>query len=462
MGRSSRRKADRRAHPARGSRPPPPPVEAVDEAAMVEVARATKGPDLSLGAAFVFGYAQMAQAINANRAPDWYDRMDALDLVFLGEVTPEEPAEEASFANARDAWLAILRASPASGALDDLIDAMVETSKSTGLPIDDPDLLMRLGAALAEVPSCLVALDPGLHPRACLAGHRSLVGPAPVELGAVPDDGLSRVAAFKAALVPGLPNDGTIGDALREGMTVAGELEMLSEPVLMVGALHAALSDDDRLAVSDLMSRALAWAEGLDPASPLVPVLDTIFSGAERGEDLDTVLARVLARPELEAVAPPSDRAFHSKVGVAASRAALGRPGTTTLLTADGELVRLSGTAAAIIHAQQRAFDERFGSEHAVDAPLFFDAHADEPTSVDPDAMVEAVRQMLGGVGISDQGRWVYEATGLMPPPAGHLDDAERQGEIEEARAEWMADSGCDKDEADAMWAKDCARMGEV
>ncbi|MGH9066881.1 MAG: hypothetical protein ACRD0J_05260 [Acidimicrobiales bacterium] len=463
MGRASRHKQDRRdGHRRRPATPAPDPVAAPDEAALLEVVRAIDGPDLSLGAALVFGLTEVSEAIKADRAPEWFDRLDVLDILFLGAIVPEIPDQEHAFANARDAWLGALRDSSSAGALDDLVEAMVGVSETTGLALDDPEVCLALGVALAEVPSCLVPLDHGLSPRAVLAGHRAIVGPAPVELGPLPEEGLAKLASFKGSLSVGLANDGSLGDAFREGMAMLKAADALGDPMLAVAAFHLALTDDEHTSMAEVVAVTPDWSDGLDPDSALTAVVDTIWAAAEAGEDLDSVMARVLARPELAEAARPSDRVFHARAGWAAARAALARPGTTRVRMGDGDLLAVGATTAAVLRSEQRAKEALLGRPMLPHDHLLFDTEAGSLADLDPADLEDDIEAMLDAIGASDQASYVYQTTGLLPPPGGKVTMAERQAEIDAARKAWMADAGYEQDEADEIWAEDCARMNEA
>ncbi|MGH9073056.1 MAG: hypothetical protein ACRDZQ_02895 [Acidimicrobiales bacterium] len=74
--------------------------------------------------------------------------------------------------------------------------------------------------------------------------------------------------------------------------------------------------------------------------------------------------------------------------------------------------------------------------------------------------MIEAIEELLGDLTISEQGRWVYEATELLP--RGLVRRCRAPGRDRGDPGRVMTATGTHQGETDAIWAQDCARMGAV
>jgi hypothetical protein len=79
------------------------------EAAIARLVRANLPGKVSLAGAYALGYAALGMAQQEGEEPDWYHELDPLDTLFLGTVWPQGFRDGYEFANARSAWLRLLR-----------------------------------------------------------------------------------------------------------------------------------------------------------------------------------------------------------------------------------------------------------------------------------------------------------------------------------------------------------------
>ena len=201
-----------------------------------------------------------------------------------------------------------------------------------------------------------------------------------------------------------MPNDGTAADALREGlrMLASAGLDVHGDPAVLLPALYAGLVAGGHEDLSDAGERAVAWALGLSEDSPLVPVTDVLLVAPQRGLDLDTALRHLFGIP-----------AFSERAGGRPPVAQLtwnrpDRPGLRTRSPAGhqprSKVIRLGQDGAAMIEAQRRFFEEKFGRPPGPDDPLFFDPDADEPQPMSLPGVETATVSMLEAAGISRHG----------------------------------------------------------
>ena len=186
------------------------------------------GGALSVAQALVVGSALVAANNPRDDAPEWFrDGWDAMDLVTAGMHPMLLPCSESRFSAVRDTWLDRLRAEPFWGAVTDMLENLLQISHDIDRPVDDPDVVMALAAALVDVPSCMQAIPNRLRPE-----ELTVVRPS--------SEGVGRAVVREAiALRPGirvLTHDGEVmglddraASRLRE--LAEGRAEMLGRPL---------------------------------------------------------------------------------------------------------------------------------------------------------------------------------------------------------------------------------------
>ena len=280
-----------------------------------------------------------------------------------------------------------------------------------------------------------------LLPDRALEGARLAYGPA--EDSALPDppqDAAGRVAQLWAATEVGLPNDGTAADALREGlqMLASAGLDVHGDPAVLLPALYAGLVASDHEDLSDAGERAVAWALGLSEDSPLVPVTDVLLLAPQRGLDVDTALCHLFGIPAFSEQVQAEDRQWHSSPGTALIGLAF-ELGHQQVINREGKVIQLGQDGAAMIEAQRRFFEEKFGRPPGPDDPLFFDPDADEPQPMSLPGVETATVSMLEAAGISPAWIYAYQHTdGLLPRTDGSFTSERDSAEWHEAVDRYM------------------------
>lgn len=157
---------------------------------------------------------------------------------------------------------------------------------------------------------------------------------------------------------------------------------------------------------------------------------DVLLLAPERGLDADTTLSHLFGIPAFSERVRAGDRRWHSSPGAALTDLAfeLGHP---QVVTRDGKAVRLDQGGIAMLHAQSRHFEEKFGRPPGPADPLFFDPDADEPQTASLTGVENETVAMLEAAGISPAWIYAYQHTdGLLPRPDGSF-NSERDS------AEW-------------------------
>jgi hypothetical protein len=263
------------------------------EAALVRLVRGNPPGKVSLAGAYALGYAALGVAQQESDEPQWYHELDPLDTLFLGTAWPQGFRDGYEFANARTAWLRLLRGTVHWQGIERFIRAVLAASEEHDLPVDEGELMLLLAGRLEEAGLDQRKLPRGLLADRALSGARLAYGPADdVRLPDPPPDAGERVAGLWAATGTGLPGDGTAVDALREGLhLLAGAgLDVRGETGMLLPALYIGLVAGEYEDLSEAGERAVAWALGLDEGSPLVPVTDVLLTAPHRGLDPDTAL----------------------------------------------------------------------------------------------------------------------------------------------------------------------------
>jgi hypothetical protein len=198
-------------------------------------------------------------------------------------------------------------------------------------------------------------------------------------------------------------------------MLAEAGLDVHRDPLVLLPALYAALVAGEYEDLSGAAERAVAWALGLSPASPLVPVTDVLLVAGERRLDVDTTLGHLFGIPSFTEQVSPEDRSWRSSPGAALIALAF-EIGHHQVITRDGKVLRLSRGAGAAIEAQRRYFEEKFGRPPGPGDPLFFDPDADEPQPVSLPGIENTTAAMLEAAGICPA--WIYACRytdGLLP-----------------------------------------------
>jgi hypothetical protein len=390
MGRSSKRHPARRERPPAAARAEPGPtarsadVRTEAEAALGRILRANQPGKVSLAGAYALGYGALGLAQRDGDGPDWYHDLDPLDTLFLGTAWPWTFSDAVEFGNARSAWLRLLRDTPHWRGIERFVREVLAASEEHALPVDDGELMLLLAARLEPAGLDRRKLPASLLPRAALNGARFVDGPpADLPLPAPPADAAERVARLWAATEVALRHDGTAAEALREGLhmlTRAG-LPVRTEPALLLIALYAGLAAGDEEQLREAGERAAAWAFGLREESPLLPVVDVLLVAPHRGLGVDETLARLFGVAAFTEPVAPADCGWHGAPGAALVDSAF-ELGYRQVLTSDRKIVRLDPGEVALLEAQTRRFEEKFGRPPGPDDPLFFDPDADQNAHV--------------------------------------------------------------------------------
>ena len=109
------------------------------------------------------------------------------------------------------------------------------------------------------------------------------------------------------------------------------------------------------------------------------------------------------------------------------------------MITRDSKVIRVDPDQAAVLEAQVRRFEEKFGRPPGPDDPLFFDPDADEPQPVSLTGLETETVGMLEAAGISPAWIYAYQHTdGLLPRPDGSFASARDQAEWDEVISRYV------------------------
>jgi hypothetical protein len=403
--------------------------------ALARLVRGNPPGKLSLAGAYALGYAALAVAQQEGNEPEWYHELDPLDTLFLGTAWPQGFRDGYEFANARMAWLRLLRGTVHWRGIEGFVRAVLAASTEYDLPVDEGELMLLVAGRLEAA-----GLDQRKLPRSLLAdralsGARLAYGPDDVRLPDPPPDAAGRVAGLWAATGTGLPGDGTAVDALREGLhLLAGAgLDVRGETGMLLPALYIGLVAGEYEDLSEVGERAVAWALGLDEDSPLVPVTDVLLTAPHRGLDPDTALGHLFGIAAFAGVVRAEDRRWQSWPGTALVDLAFGL-GYTQVVTRDSKVVRVGREGTAMLEVQIRRFEEKFGRPPGPQDPIFFDPGADQPQPMSLPGLETATAGLLEAAGISPA--WIYacqHTDGLLPRLDGSFASDRDQAEWDEA-----------------------------
>jgi len=414
----------------------PDDLRARAEAALERLVRLNPPGKVSLAGAYALGYGALGLAQQEGDEPEWYHELDPLDALFFGTVWPQELRDGYEFGNARSSWLRVLRGTVHWRGIECFVGEALAASEEHDLPVDSGELMMLLAGRLEAAGLDQRKLPRHLLPEKLLEGARLAYGPAgDFALPDPPQDAAGRVAQLWAATEAGLPNDGTAADALREGLQMLASvgLDVHGDSLALLPALYAGLVAGDNEDLSEAGERAVAWALGLNDDSPLVPVTDVLLVAPQRGLDVATALCHLFGIPAFSEQVRAEDRRWHSSPGTALIGLAF-ELGHQQVITREGKVIRLGQDGAAMIEAQRRRFEEKFGRPPGPDDPLFFDPDADEPQPMSLPGVENATVGMLEAAGISPAWIYAYQHTdGLLPRPDGSFTSERDSAEWQEA-----------------------------
>jgi len=407
----------------------------------VRLVRANRPGKVSLAGAYALGYAALGMAQQEGEEPDWYHELDPLDTLFLGTAWPAGFRDGYEFANARTGWLRLLRGTVHWRGIERFVREVLAASDAHDLPVDEGELMLLLAGRLEAAGLEQRKLPRDLLPDRALAGARLGYGPAGgAALPDPPPDAADRVARLWAATEAELPHDGTAVDALREGLhlLIGAGLDVRGDAVVLLPALYAGLVAGDYEELAGAGERSVAWALGLGEDSPLVPVTDVLLAAPQRGLGPDAVLGHLFGVPAFTEPVRAEDRRWHSWPGAELTGLAfeLGYP---QVITRDGKVIRLDRDGKALLEAQVRRFEVKFGRPPGPDDPLFFDPGAGQPQPVSLPGLETATVDMLEAAGVCPAWIYAYQHTGgLLPRPDGSFVTGRDQAEWEEAVGRYL------------------------
>jgi len=403
---------------------------------MARLARGNPPGKVSLAGAYALGYGALALAQAGGDKPDWFDELDPLDTLFLGTAWPGRLRDGFEFGNARSAWLRLIRGTMFWPGVERFVREVLAASDEHDLPVDEGELMLLLAGRLEAAGLDQRKIPASLLPGRALASARFIDGPAgDVGFADPPPDAAGRVRRLRAAATAGLPDDGTPADAMRDGLFMLGAagLDTTGNAGLLLPALYIGLVAGEYEELAEAGDRAVAWALGLAGDSPLVPVTDMLLAAPERGLAPDAVLGHLFGVPAFTEPARPEDLDWHSWPGTELPDIAFGL-GYTQVISREGKTIRLGGDARAMMEAQARLFEEKFGRPPGPDDPVFFDPDADEPEPASLTGLEATGVGMLEAAGVSPAWIYAYQHTGgLLPRPDGTFATSRDQAEWDEA-----------------------------
>ncbi|MFI6049930.1 hypothetical protein ACIBCO_07510 [Streptomyces violascens] len=330
MGKASRKKRQHRARkvvPATSAEVMGGDPRSLGEAALGRLLRTNAPEKLSLAGAYAFGYMELGYAQRESVAPAWYEEVDPLDALFLGAAWPGKFGDEFEFANARDAWLRLLRGTVHGKGVERFVREVVSASEELALPVDDGELMLALADRLEAAGLDQRRLPRRLLPRVALQDCRAVRGPSlDLRLPDPPEDAKRQARRFWEDPAEESSADDTPYAVLREGLRQFEEAGMPVEEdsSVLLPALYAALLAKPAELLLDVGQHAAVWACSLDEASELVPVLDILLVAPEREISVTDTLAHLFAVPAFTEPIPSDALLWTSSPGLALSRLAFG------------------------------------------------------------------------------------------------------------------------------------------
>lgn len=329
------------------------------EEALGRLMRSNTPGKLSLAGAYAWGYAALGHAQQEGTDPLWHQETDPLDVLFLGTVWPKNFRDEFEFANARDAWLRLLRDTVHGKGIQRFVREAVSASEDLGLPVDDARLMLALAGRLEAA-----GLDQRRLPRRCCPSRLSRTAARSTGRLSICDSPTRRRTRRSGSSGSGrlgrrvVVRRNTSNRASRRTAPARGsELPVKEESGMLLPALYTALMTKPGELLEDMGRHAWEWAVSLDESSPLVPVLDILLVAPELEMSVTETLGRLFAVPAFTEPFPPDALLWTSSPGLALPRLAfeLDIPEVTTqdrTLTPDlldwvGMHTRMSLSAAA-------------------------------------------------------------------------------------------------------------------
>ncbi|MGC0422235.1 hypothetical protein [Embleya sp. AB8] len=298
---------------------------ALGQEALGRLLRSNAPGRLSLAGAYAFGYGELGYAQVKGTGPDWYHEIDPLDALFLGTFWPGKFRDEFEFANARDAWLRLLRGTVHGKGIQRFVREVVSTSEELGIPVNDGSLMLALAGRLEAAGLDQRRLPRRLLPGAALQGRRAVCGPAlDLQLPGPPEDAKEQVGRFWRKTTEKSWAYDTPQAVLRAGLRRFQDAGLAVEQELgvLLPALYAALMAKPGEPLEDMGEHAWAWALSVDEASTLVPVLDILLVAPELGMSVAETLGHLFAVPAFTEPIPSDALLWTSSPGLALSRLA--------------------------------------------------------------------------------------------------------------------------------------------
>lgn len=405
------------------------------EAALARLVRSNSPAKVSLAGAYALGYGGLAMAQIEDDGPDWFHDLDPLETLFLGTAWPQKFCDSYEFANACWAWLRLLRNTVHWAGIERFVAEALAASEQFDLAVDEGELMLLLAGRLESAGLDQRKLPRDLLPDRALRGARFIgLRDADCVQPDVPLDVADRLAGFWASCEVELPADGSAVDGLRVGLHLLSSIGMdvHEESALLLPALYIGLVATDDEDLADAGERAVAWALGLDEDSSLVPVTNVLLAAADDA-DVDVVLARLFGVSAFTEQVRSEDCLWHSSPGAALVRLAL-EFGHRQVIALNCKTVSLGAGGSALVEAQRRKFEEKFGRPMGPDDPVFFDPDADEPQ---PFSLIEAENDtvaLLEAAGVSPAWIYAYQHTdGLLPRADGSFASERDRTEWNEA-----------------------------
>lgn len=328
MGKASRNKREQRTRRAvsAGATAGTDP-RTLGEGALARLLRSNAPGRLSLAGAYAFGYGALGHAQQEGTDPGWYQEIDPLDALFLGTVWPTWSfRDEFEFANARDAWLRLLRGTVHGKGVQRFVCEAVAASEELGLPVDDGGLMLALTDRLEAAGLDQRHLPRLLLPQTALQGCRAAYGSSldRRRLPDPPEDTEERIRRFWAGSKEEPWAEGTPRTVLRAGLRRFHDAGMPveKESGTLLPALYAALMTKPGELLEDMGEHARAWALSLDDASTLVPVLDILLAAPALELSVTETLGHLFAVPAFTEPIPSEVLLWTSSPGLALPRLA--------------------------------------------------------------------------------------------------------------------------------------------